>query len=1069
MARTKQTRRIQKNVIRRPPRRAVHQQPPLPPPFERRAQHGMGDGLRCTRDCAKGTFVSYGEAAVVDEGGELSAYAIEDEAGNVLDFGSALDRGLACYANDGTVRRSRDGEMVSTGAKPNAELVQVEGKWVARLLRPLKQGQWVSIAYGERYWNADRSTFALRSSQLTSMSQSWQDGLHAMFSSPSNAYLDGVFSESSDGGVRALLSVYHLDAHADALLADGALQLSKDAALSDVEVRALAKRCGLNIESRRWLICAIASRWCTKESAAETKLPSTATISHRADLEQIASAVDVCGAAEAQLRAARVRVAEEAERSRADVRAHFTEARRQLDARDAELGRGVATQLETIVTHHRELQRGVDAAQRQLEVARQVCSKVLLISDCSRLTSRRDIVTGAVKRAVAHSDAAVERCSAGAAQSVVRVDFPRRIEHSLSSRARVLVHAVAPALTLSNATWLRILAFACNPLHAKEWALNLVSVELTCTNLAMRKVALGSIGVNAFYFAAHAVLRTEPLLAPSHAVAMLARDESAPLHRHHAGVCAAASKRKKPAFGAAPVNPAAVGAAWQPLPIRVANKKVPHKPLTYSYMGAQCRDASKSALEVRYHKYIAGSVSSALNPLHVRVSRKSKRGREHVREHVAAASKTHVIASESASKSDDYDGDRKSLSRASSRSRQPRSTLIDAAELVLTKRGEGDALQEMDAAYRRAVESQISLSLVEAAACAACQWPAIIESEQVISVLDAIHAEIVSLSADSNESGTKNLTVPPTHRASLLSPPPLAAAPDVIPHVPRLGTSELLREVQCAAARSAALRAMWRMALSNYRPSPNMISGMEWNREDCHSNCTILPAEDGEPALRVTTNKSAGTSNFLVRATQPILPSNCPFYWEVLVESYHGGGYGYNGVGVATASCPVEMISRNTNMNGWRGEDESPVVAPPGWYGACPGSGSGGSDDGTLVGGEDGILMGFLLTHDFATGCYGFEVWSGKHPSPSSFVTQTEGKDASRSFLTRKDAYCVDSIELLGDDVGLYPALALGALEQSNIYAAKFDAELSRSRFEFEVEVRGPLWVEHDVDDDSEW
>ena len=708
-----------------------------------------------------------------------------------------------------------------------------------------------------------------------------------MFSSPHdnvNAYLDGVFSESSDGGVRALLSAYHLDAHADALLADGALQQS-DAALGDGEIRALAKRCGLNIESRRRLLCAIASRVRSKDSAAvTTTLPSTTTataLSYRADLEQIAGAADVCSAAETQLRTARVRIAEEAERSRADVRAHFAEARRQLDARDAELGRGVATRLETIETQQRDLQRGVDAAQRQLELAKQVCSEALLISDCRRLASRRAIVTGAVKRAVAHSNAAVERCSAGTAQSVVRVDFPRRLERALASRAHVLVRgAVAPALTLSDATWLRILAFACDPLHSKEWALNLVSVELTCSNLAMRKVALGSIGVNAFYFAAHAVLRAEPLLTPSHAVAMLACDDSAPL-RHHA--------------------------------------------------------------------------------------------------------------------------------------EEPSSTLIDAAEAVLAKRGEtGDVLfllQKMDAAYHRAVETQISLSLVEAAACAGCQWSAtVVESDRVIRALDAIHSELI---VSVEEEAVTAVDAPNALEAAIVAKDGGAPRPGTPAH------SYTVEVQRAAAARSAALRAMWRMVLANCVHSSSLLSGLEWNREDCHSNCIILPTEDGQPALRVT-NKSVGSSNFLARVTEPILPSNCPFYWEVLVESYSGAGSGYNGVGVATASCPVKMGSSNTKTAGK-------------WYGACPGTGS--------VGSGNGILMGFLLTHDFDTDTFGFEVWSGKHPSPSSFVKRTEGKDASRSFLTRKDTYCVNSIKLKGDDNGLYPALALGALH-ANIYAAKFDAEL---------------------------
>ena len=49
--------------------------------------------------------------------------------------------------------------------------------------------------------------------------------------------------------------------------------------------------------------------------------------------------------------------------------------------------------------------------------------------------------------------------------------------------------------------------------------------------------------------------------------------------------------------------------AWQPLPIRVANKKAPRQPMTYLYMGSQCRDASTSALEVRCHRYITGGGS----------------------------------------------------------------------------------------------------------------------------------------------------------------------------------------------------------------------------------------------------------------------------------------------------------------------------------------------------------------------------------------------------------------------------------------------------------------------------
>ena len=67
-----------------------------------------------------------------------------------------LQLGAGCYANDSTVEILRSGRWQKIkGAKPTAEHHHIgEGLIQLRLTEDYKLGEWVSVEYGERYWNS---------------------------------------------------------------------------------------------------------------------------------------------------------------------------------------------------------------------------------------------------------------------------------------------------------------------------------------------------------------------------------------------------------------------------------------------------------------------------------------------------------------------------------------------------------------------------------------------------------------------------------------------------------------------------------------------------------------------------------------------------------------------------------------------------------------------------------------------------------------------------------------------------------------------------------------------------
>lgn len=133
--------------------------------FEVRPQEGMGNGLWCNSPkIPLGTselpMVAYGQMKRHARGSEhqASVYALGDPDPqlNVSYYWDIVNHGPGCFANDLTVEAGTYEKK--PGASANARIVLCDDdRWYVEVLAGWQGPGWVSVEYGDAYWETHRA------------------------------------------------------------------------------------------------------------------------------------------------------------------------------------------------------------------------------------------------------------------------------------------------------------------------------------------------------------------------------------------------------------------------------------------------------------------------------------------------------------------------------------------------------------------------------------------------------------------------------------------------------------------------------------------------------------------------------------------------------------------------------------------------------------------------------------------------------------------------------------------------------------------------------------------------